>query len=368
MADQPIRRLLSKIGFSEKEIDVYLATIERGEATVTEITESVDISTRYAYDITEQLAERDVVVLNDHDSPTTIRAIDPEEAIGNLVDELESVESELKTLFTAPEPVDVEFDIIQTDETARRRLIEIIEEATDELVIALPHSRYGGFADVIETAAERGVSVLLLLEDNLASSNPVDHGGPLTVIRRHDAPLPLMVGADAEVGMIGPPGSFTGSDSGRSIVTVRQSQLVGTIVGSFLSNYWPLGEEMYVAEGTPLPATFEHFRSAVLDATLHQRTGCDLSASVTARPMMDDENESTIEKRTLTGDIVEIRQNLVVPTTNMFPIEASLILDTNEGRVSVGGKGALVEDYEALELTLDTAGSEGIPADEDKDT
>ncbi|WP_440009864.1 TrmB family transcriptional regulator sugar-binding domain-containing protein [Halomicrococcus sp. SG-WS-1] len=338
------------MGLSDKEIDVYFVVLEHGEATVTEITEAVDISTRYVYDITEQLADRDIVVLNDYENPTTIRAIDPEKAIGNLMDELETVESELEQLFTAPEPSDIEFDVIRSDQTARRQIKKIIDETTDEIVLSIPGSRYSGFADEIENAANRGVSVLLLVEKNRATPPLDELDIPHTVVRVLDTPLPLMVGADVEVGMLGPTGSFTGADGGRDIVTVRQPQLVGTIVGSCLSNYWPVGEEVYVAKPGPLPETYGHFRSAVLEATLHQRRGHELSATAEVTPLT---RESSTDVRTISGEIVEIRQGLVNPSTNTFPLEASLTLDTDDGRYSVGGQGSLMEDFEAKRVTLE---------------
>ncbi|WP_433634132.1 TrmB family transcriptional regulator [Halomicrococcus sp. NG-SE-24] len=350
MSLQRARELLTQIGLSDKEIDVYFVVLEHGEATVTEITEAVDISTRYVYDITEQLADRDVVVLNEYENPTTIRAIDPEQAIGNLMDELETVESDLKQLFTAPEPTDIEFDVIQSDQTARRRIKKIIDETTDEIVLSIPGSRYSGFAEEIENAADRGASVLLLVEENRGMPRLDELDLPHTAVRVLDTPLPLMVGADVEVGVLGPAGSFTGADGGRDIVTVRQPQLVGTIVGSCLSNYWPVAEEVYVAAPGPLPKTYDHFRSAVLEATLHHRDGRRVSATAEVTPLA--QNAST-DVRTVSGDVVEIRQGLVNPSTNTFPLEASLTLETDDGRYSVGGEGSLMEDFEAKQVTLE---------------
>lgn len=350
MTLQRTRELLSQIGLSEKEIDVYFVVLEHGEATVTQITEAADISTRYVYDLAEQLADRGVVILNDHESPTTIRAIEPKVAIENLIEELETVESDLEQLFTAPEPTDVEFDVIKTDDTARRRIKQIIDETSEELVISIPGSRYSGFAEEIENAANRGVSILLLIEKNWATPELEELDIPHTVVRTWDTPLPLMVGSDVEVGVLGPAGSFTGANSGRDIVTVRQPQLVGTIVGSFLSNYWPVGEEVYVAEPSSLPATYHHFRSAVLEAILHWRADTELSATADVRPL---NRESELEEQTISGNIVDIRQGMVNPPTNSFPLEASLTLETDDGEVTIGGEGALMEDFETKKVTLE---------------
>ena len=38
---------------------------------------------------------------------------------------------------------------------------------------------------------------------------------------------------------------------------------------------------------------------------------------------------------------------MVEPTNNEFPVENSLVVETDDGEVTVGGQGAFVEDVEA---------------------
>lgn len=91
----------------------------------------------------------------------------------------------------------------------------------------------------------------------------------------------------------------------------------------------------------PLPRTFGWFRKALLHATLHHRMGTDLWAEV--------ETESGTE---IVGSVSQIRQALIEPATNEFTLEASLYIETDEGEVSIGGRGSFVEDYEAKSIIL----------------
>jgi len=70
-----------------------------------------------------------------------------------------------------------------------------------------------------------------------------------------------------------------------------------------------------------------------------------VSASV--RPIQAADDPGTIE-----GTVVETRQGLVEPQTNAYPIEHTLVVDTGEETVTVGGAGSFIEDYEATEVTL----------------
>lgn len=328
---------------------MYFVLLRHGEATVNEISDAADISVRYVYEIAERLADRGVLKVNDHESPTTIRAVPPDEAIDGIVSDLNEVGDELRDLYNAPGPQKVEFDLIESLQTARKRVQTILSGAAEEVVLAIPGTRLSAFAAELEEAAERGVTVLLLVEENRA--NPtyelVEH--PRIVVRVWDGPLPLMAAADVETGVIGPAESLTSNDADRSIVMVRQPQLVGTIVGSFLSNYWPPAEEVYVPDPSPLPQTFTHFRSAVLEAALRLNAGDAITATAEVHSLNVDWPE---DDDTVSGEVVEVRQGLVKPTTNTFPVEASLVVETDRGRVTVGGEGALLEDLEAEAVTL----------------
>lgn len=50
--------------------------------------------------------------------------------------------------------------------------------------------------------------------------------------------------------------------------------------------------------------------------------------------------------------MTDVRRGLVSPTNNEFPVENTLLIGTEDGPVTVGGKGALAEDIEAEEVTL----------------
>ena len=137
------------------------------------------------------------------------------------------------------------------------------------------------------------------------------------------------------------------STSDMRAISLTQPQLVPVLSRSFLGNYWPVADQVYVDDPVPLPATFRAFRHAVFQAELHRRVDAELSATVDASRVFDDDD------RTLEGRIAAVRQSVVEPASNSFPVENSLVLETDGQTVTVGGPGAFVEDYEGNEVLLE---------------
>lgn len=356
MVSDDVRQLLGRLGFSEKETALYLAVLERGEATVTEVSDAADISKRYTYEISEDLAERGALELDEFRSPTRVRAVPPSETMDSLVAEVEAAKEELDAVFTRPDPPDIEFDVVHTDQTARKRVRRAIDEAESEVLLSIPGARAAAFGESLAAAVDRGVSVLLLTGDGPSELDADDFGRISTLTRTVDIPLPLTLVADGEFAIVGSTWPFSGGESDRRVVAVRQSELASVTVSAFLSNYWSLGTEEYVADPSPLPRTFDHFRGAVLEATLHGRAGRSVSATATVRPLQrrtDAGRPLPDPGETVRGPVVEVRQALVEPPTAAFGVEAALVVETDYGRLSLGSENAHVEDVVCEEITLE---------------
>lgn len=91
--------LLEKLGFSEKEAKVYLATLELGEETVQNIAKKAGVNRATTYVVLEKLMQIGVVSTYDKGKKTYFVAEDPKE-LTNILNvekqELETREKELK--------------------------------------------------------------------------------------------------------------------------------------------------------------------------------------------------------------------------------------------------------------------------------
>ena len=338
MDERTLTDLLRRFGLSEKEVATYLTVLEHGEAKASTVAEDAGVSKRYVYSVSESLADRGFVEVNDHAVPTTIRANPPEEVIERLRGDVESIRPGLTERYSRAERRTEQFEVVKSRATVLKRIRSLVANAEREVILSIPAAHLPDLRDALADAVDRGVLMLLIVSD--AGSTP-DVAGIASVARSWSAGMPTLLTVDSAVGVVAPPEMVRRADSDRQAIVFAQEQLAPVIAGSFLGNYWPAAEEVATADPEPLPAEYDDFRKAVLQTTLHLRAGTPLRATVGGRIADDD---APVE---LTGEVVDVDQGMVEPASNEFPVQHSLVVETEDGRVSVGGPGAFVEDVEA---------------------
>ena len=321
--DARLREELSVFGLSDTEIETYLALLAQGEASTSTVADTTDVTQRAVYNIAERLDERGLVRVNDHASPTTIRP-------------------SLEARFNETQPQAPEIQMVKSRETALKRLRKAIAAAQHEVLVAVPADVYHEVETELRAASDRGALVFLLLGavDEIDADGS-EFAGTADAVRYWEESLPLVYTVDDQSAMIGDSDLVTGSHTDHEAVTVSQSDLSGSILGMYFSAYWPAATELYVTEPDPLPKRYDWFRQATLHATLHEQAGVELYADI-----------ETQTGTLLSGPITEIRQAFVEPTSNDFTLETSFLVDTDEGVVSVGGRGSFIEDYQAETVRL----------------
>lgn len=340
--DEQLREELGVFGLSDTEIDTYLALLECGEAPTSTVSEMTDVTQRAVYNIAERLEQRGLVRVNSHASPTTISALPPTEAIGNLSDRLDSIKPSLKARFNSSTTQTPEIQMIKSRETALKRLREAIAEVNHELLLAIPEHALSDVRADLQDAVDRGVMVFLLIGNmDTAEGDGSEYADVASVVRYWKENLPLVYTIDDVAAMIGHSGVISGTHTDDGAVSVTESHLSGSILGMYFSAYWPAATEHYITEPDPLPRTYDWFRQATLHAILHEQAGTDLAADI--------ETEAGVS---VSGPVKEIRQAFVEPATNDFTLENSLIIDTGDELVSVGGLGSFLEDYQATSVNL----------------
>ncbi|WP_101295509.1 TrmB family transcriptional regulator [Halegenticoccus soli] len=362
--DRDLRSELGAFGLSEKEIETYLAVLERGEAKASVISEDAGVSKRYVYSIAERLERRGLVRVNEHAAPTTVRARPPREAIAALSQRLEAITPALEERFAETEPQTSQFETVRSRQTALKRLRTMLSEAESEAFLSIPERTYSEIQAELSEAVERGALVLLLVGGADADADERRFDGAASVVRRWTEDAPFMLTVDNRSAIVGDAGLLSGTHADETAVALSQEHIAGSVLGSFISSFWPVATETYVTEPCPLPATFDAFRHAVLQACLHKRAGNDLRVRV--------ETEDGPE---IVGRVSRVRQAITEPVTSGFPVENSIVVETdgalgdaepagNAGEVSddepamaadevtVGGRGAFIEDYRAESVTL----------------
>ncbi|AKM82306.1 TPA: hypothetical protein DD449_04405 [Candidatus Berkelbacteria bacterium] len=97
-----INSTLKDLGLDEKEINIYLATLELGESTVLPIAKKAGLKRTYCYDILSSLQQKGLVYYQEKNNRRRYIAEDPkklEEIAKNRLRNLASILPELKSLY-----------------------------------------------------------------------------------------------------------------------------------------------------------------------------------------------------------------------------------------------------------------------------
>ncbi|EMA61904.1 TrmB family transcriptional regulator [Halorubrum lipolyticum] len=343
MDDRTLNDLLRRFGLSDKEVDTYLSLLAHGEAKASTVADAAGVSKRYVYSVSESLAERGFVEVNDHVVPTTIRANPPDEVINRLRSDVDAIRPGLEERFSRVERQTEQFEVIKSRVTVIKRVRSLLADADSEVTLSISADHLPEIRDDLVEAVDRGVLVLLIVSGADEAAD-VEGGldGVASVVRTWREAMPTLLTVDSAAGVVAPPELLRRSNTDRQAIHFSQEQLAPVIVGSFLGNYWPAASEVATAPPASLPVEYANFRHTVFQATLRLRAGETPRVTVGGRWTDGDEPAE------ISGRVVESKQGMVEPTTNEFPVEHSLVVETDDGEtVTVGGQGAFVEDVEA---------------------
>ncbi|MFB6250732.1 MAG: HTH-type sugar sensing transcriptional regulator TrmB [Halobellus sp.] len=350
MADE-LRTTLERVGdrfnLGEYEIEAYLAVLEHGELTASEIADGSEIPQPRVYDTVRSLSDRGLVELRES-RPMKVVAVDPDDAFGDVQQSLDDLVSELEARYTAPTRDTEAVSLVKSRSTILRYIEEIIESAEYEIVLSLTPELLRRFRDDLAAAIDAGVSIDLLVTPGSRAPDPssFDYLEVATVARaRRGITTPVLAVADGNYSIYATQDALR-DDRDRYGVIFNRSALGFLVSGFFGTVLWSTAETL-AGDGKrrPFPRRYASIRRAVKDVRVFDGP---FFASITGRDIE-------------TGDPVVVEGK--VETTRFEETEevASLRLQTDDGTLEIGGLVASLEDVEAQEIIL---GREGIPDQE----
>lgn len=236
-------------------------------------------------------------------------------------------------------------------DAAIEAIAELVDRADRRIAVSVPEGAVDWFRAPLAAAIDRGVLVCLLVhgEDD-------DWEEVATIVRHSGTVEPMICTIDEAIGAIGPPGTITDPDATGALTVVEDSRLARVIFGSFLANYWVRARLLFVAEPDPLPVSYETFFAAVVRATqaLQERRPLWVTAETYPPETVPARTDRQPTRRS--GRLINVRQSLLVPATSTFPVENSLVVESEDRRFRIGGSGAIVEDYVAGTVCLEPTG------------
>ncbi|AWB26666.1 TrmB family transcriptional regulator [Halococcoides cellulosivorans] len=345
---------LTRWGFSDTEVDVYLAALEAGQAPASEIADTADVSRRHVYRVSERLAEVGLVDVRDQYQPTLIRATPSEEVAEIMQRRQKTIVTEIDQHRGGPDEPIGGVEVIKHTATVLDRTRSLIAAADELVFVTAPADLVERLAEDLQAARERGVIVLVFTEDVAGLSQPFEQIASVVRVREDfDLFHQFALAVDSFRALVGTPEAMDHHADERfgPALAVEGEYVTPRICASFLEYEWKLGVERAVPEPVSLPATFEGFTPAVVHAALHRSAGTDLHATVVTRPIERDRSDRDT-RTTIEGAVSAVRQGIVEPYRKSFLFEQSMTIDTDTGEVTVAGPGAMFEDFVATRVTL----------------
>jgi sugar-specific transcriptional regulator TrmB len=341
MADE-LRSTMERVGerfnLGEYEIDAYLAVLEHGQLTASEIADNTDIPQPRVYDTVRSLSDRGLVELRES-RPMKVVAVDPKDAFGDIRTSLTEMVEELEARYTAPARDTEAVSLVKSRSTILRYIEEVIDSAEFELVLSLTPDLLRRFRDDLSAAIDDGVSIDLLVAPASRAPDPAefDYLDVCTIARaRRGITTPVLAVADGEYSIYATQDALR-DDRDRYGVIFNRSALGFLVSGFFGTVLWTTAETL-AADGKarPFPRRYASIRRAVKD--IRESEG---------------EFYATVEGRDVeTGATIVIEGKVLETAFEDTEEVASLVVETEDGPVDVGGLVAALEDIEGQEILI----------------
>ncbi|WP_277540051.1 HTH-type sugar sensing transcriptional regulator TrmB [Haloarcula laminariae] len=338
--------VIARFDLGEYEITAYLAVLQHGELTASEIAERTDIPQPRVYDTVRSLGDVGLVELKEA-RPMKVLAIDPREAFADFQASLDELVEDLSARYTAPAREPEAVSLVKSRPTILRYLEDIVDAAEYELQLSLTPALLARFEGALRRREDDGIATEILLSPAADAPDPdtFDYDAVATTVKgRRGITTPVVAVADGDYSMYATRESVRG-DNDRYGVVFNRTEL-GFLVSAFLNTVLWTTAETIASDGSelPFPRRYGTIRRCI----------SDLAA-------LEGEFHATIEGRNVaTGDdwVVEGR----VGTVSFGPNRsvATLVVETEDGPVDVGGQVAAYEDIEAYEIRVGRDAPPGV--------
>ncbi|WP_169302388.1 HTH-type sugar sensing transcriptional regulator TrmB [Halorientalis salina] len=341
-----LERVAERFDFGEYETQAYLTILEHGRLTAAEIADHTDIPQPRVYDTVRGLADAGLVELQET-RPMRVLAIDPEEAFGDIQSSLDDLVDGLEQRYTAPARDTEAVSLIKSRSTILRYLEEVITGAEYELILSLSPELLERFEDELVEQHDDGVAIELLLSPmtDVPDADSFDYLDVATTVRaRRGITTPIVAVADGNYSVYATQEAIRG-DRDRYGVIFNRSEL-GFLVSGFLNTVlWTTADP--IVEGTndrPFPRRYATIRRCISDL---QHADGDFYASIEGRDVISG------DQQVIEGPIDEAAFGAGRET-------ATLIVETDDGPIEVGGQVAALEDIEAHEIRIGKGSPPGV--------
>ena len=352
MDQQKIVDVLVNADLSQYEADVYISLLYVGDVPVADISDICEIPRTKAYDVVRKLENRGFVETYE-ESSRRVRVIEPTALIDHIktrATDLQNAADEIKTLWEDSGARQSSVMILRQYDHALAKAASEFEEADNLISIACRPRDLQHMESSLEGAIDRDVSVRIAIQDtpktDIVGEDENPYAGIATEVRRCESVLPFIALFD------GPNAIFAIKDNFAQEygILVRDQFLTSILHWFYQMQLWEAWSVVYTVD-TGTPEEYVSVHELIRDYRLTQTDEHSIEVRIKGY------ETKTGDPVELTGTIIDVVQADNTDSTTEVPfVQATIVVATDTGTVTVGGYGAIVEDIRSYSIQILSAG------------
>lgn len=356
MERERLRQALEHAGLTSYQADAYLTLLDLGSAPAVEVGRKSSVPVSQIYDVLRDLEAKEYIETMEqeklHAKPRQPDVIFEELTTRGqlLVDAAEEIDER----YQQPSSMDYRLSVTKHPETVVKHAIELVEEATIVVDIAATFEQLEEMIPKLRTARERGV-VVRAAGYTSTGETPIDTGtleDAISELRICSIPGPFLVTIDRHRTCFAP---NTRSDETYGVL-IHDRILPFIFHWYFLTCLWNLYPTVYLDDQETITyVTIEEFFCDFYDLV---QDGYQLDVRIHGADVETD-SETTVTGSVESMQYTWMHRDAQPPSLTELGAYTTMVVDTGEELVSVGGWGAVFEDIEARRIDL--VGIDGEP-------
>lgn len=354
MNKSTLTTVLEDAGLSPYQAEAYVTVLELGSASATDVAEESDVPDPRIYDVLRDLEQRGYVETYEQDS-LQARAYSPESVLEDLrerADRFEDAAEEIENRWEAPTMDTHTVSFVKRIDTVLDKAEEKIRAAETQIQVAVSRDQFVRLRSALKEAHDRGVHISLAIyvaeDSNYSLPSESELREVATEARYRSIPMPLIALVDRTATCFAPHTLSTN----RYGIIVEDRTHAYIFHWFFMAGLWESTEPVFEDEDDSLPQTYVNIRKCIRDVAPLLDDGATVTATVQG---IDVESSSEV---TLEGTIVDtsypsLEAAGLEPPFSYLGGQATIIVETDDGIVEVGGWGAVIEDYEATRIVIE---------------
>ncbi|MFC6836770.1 TrmB family transcriptional regulator [Halomarina ordinaria] len=338
-------------GLSPYQASTYVALLDLGTASATELAEAAEVPSARIYDVLRDLESRGYIETYEREHRCA-RAHSPAQVLADLREratEFEAAAEEVEARWEQPDVKSPRASLVHRFDTVLDRARTCIERATHQVQLSVSESEFGSLRGSLRAARERGAAVNVVVHTDPDAPAPerARFEGICSEVRHRPLPAPFVALVDRHQTCF----AHHADSVDRYGVLVDDRAHTYVFNWYFQTCLWEPWPVVHSDGEDGLPREYVDLRRCLRDVTPALADGATVRVTVEGRDL------TSGDPRTIRGDVVDVRTASEVsgatPSLRDLAGRATLVVDDGERTHAVGGWGAVVEEVEATRITVD---------------